>query len=108
MINTLYIPATSMTANITGSAIDTTDASHISFEAVWTGTPTGTLSAQGSNDSANWVNLANSSLALSGTASSTIFECYAPVFRYIRYVYTFTSGTGSLSVSVFSQTAFFK
>jgi len=108
MINVSYISAATMNANITGPAIDTTDLSHISFEAVWTGTPTGTLSAQGSNDSSNWVNLANSSLALAGTASSTIYECYAPVFRYIRYVYTFTSSTGTLNVSLFGQTVFFK
>lgn len=75
----------------------------IGIQALWTGTPTGTLKVQASmdpSDSSAWFDIPSSSVSLAGAAGTHIWS-YADVFyRYVRVVYVFSSGTGTLTLNV--------
>ena len=75
----------------------------IGIQALWTGTPTGTLKVQASMDpadSAAWFDVPSSSVSLTGAAGTHIWT-YANVFyRYVRVAYVFSSGTGALTLNV--------
>lgn len=75
----------------------------IGIQALWTGTPTGTLKVQASmdpTDAAAWFDIPSSSVSLTGAAGTHIWT-YANVFyRYVRVAYVFSSGTGSLTLNV--------
>lgn len=84
-----------------------------SIVASWTGTPTGTLSLEGSNNawdenalipsqtnsssSATWVAINGSSTSLTGAAGSYMWNAADQNFQAVRIKYTRTSGTGSLT-----------
>jgi hypothetical protein len=82
-------------------------------QAVWTGTPNGSLKLQascdapgrdnqtsngGPDDVTNWTDIAGSTLAITGVAGNYMYNVTDAFYRYFRVVYTNTSGVGSLSV----------
>ncbi len=113
--NTLYpykaISAGDMSqASITSSITDILFLDNIGLQMNWTGTPTGTFSVQVSNDyvpgpqgqpalkAGNWnaYTLSPALGAPSGSAGTTAGSLTGCPFRYVKLVYTKTSGTGSL------------
>lgn len=84
----------------------------VGIQAVFTGSPTGTFKVQisvqqGSDEVGtgvnNWTDVANSSQAV--TASGNIFWDLRTGAKWVRVVYTFTSGTGNLTVQMFAKGA---
>lgn len=85
-----------------------------SIQATMTGAPVGTLKLQGSNDFGtiqpagpdnggagvvNWTDIADSSGPVTG--AGTFSWNYNGVFyKWIRVVYTFTSGTGTINIRI--------
>lgn len=82
-------------------------------QAVWTGTPNGSLVLQASCDAPlrdnqatnggpdeviNWTEIAGSSYAIVGAPGNYMWNVSDAFYRYFRLVYTNTSGVGSLSV----------
>lgn len=98
------VTAGDMSATINGAAIDLDQIYGFSVQAIWSGTPTGTLGLQFSNDIAqggaaptNWT--ADSTQALSGSAGSYMWNIWPANYRWVRLVYTKTSGTGTLNAT---------
>jgi hypothetical protein len=98
------------TSVITGDTILLGSATFVSFQAVWTGTPTGLFSFEASNDvgsgnPTNWTTLTVPATFVApannpaGSAGSFIFEFALVSFRWVRPKYTNASGTGTLFVT---------
>ena len=93
------VAAGNMTATITSSAVDLQDLNIYAIQAVYTGSPVGTLKLQVSVDGTNYDDYTGSSLAVSAAGSNT-WKVSAAGERYVRLVYTFSSGSGTLDVSL--------
>lgn len=85
----------------------------ISYSLVWTGTPTGSFSLQGSNDyvfnaitghiinPGTWIDLPLSvSPAAAGVADNGLIEVLLSNIYAVRVAYTFVSGSGTLNAVV--------
>jgi hypothetical protein len=92
------LTSSTMTANITSNPVALTGRLGCSFQPVWTGSPVGTVKVQVSVDGTNYSDYEGSSVAVNG-AGSTVFNVTNAFFLFARVVYTFTSGTGSLSMT---------
>ena len=82
-------------------------------QAVWTGTPNGSIKLQASCDNpgrdnqasnggpdevTNWTDIASSSYAITGSAGNYMWNVSDAYYRYFRVVYTNTSSVGVLNV----------
>jgi hypothetical protein len=77
-----------------------------SIQAMWSGTPTGSLLIQASNDPTtvgtptNWTTLEPSIISTGGTSDNHLWkQCLAP-FKWIRFGYVFTTGSGTLNANL--------
>lgn len=83
-------------------------------QAIYTGTPVGTFSLQASSDApartpqtsnggpdtvTNWATIVGSTQAISG-AGNFMWNVSGGFYRYVRLVYTNTSGTGTLTAEL--------
>jgi hypothetical protein len=93
------VTAASMAATITSDPIDTNVYDRASIQAVWTGTPTGAIKLQQSNDGANWSEFTGTEQPVAGTADNFTW-LFDTASAFVRVVYTRTSGTGVLDVRV--------
>ena len=94
------IPSSSMTASITSEPFSVLTSAFCAVQAVYTGSPVGSLKLQASNsglNSATWVDIPGATDAVTA-AGSTIFNLAPIGYGYLRLVYTFTSGSGTLEV----------
>lgn len=98
-----------MSANISSEAILLDQIYGFAMQAVYSGSPVGTLKIQVScditNDRSNvvnWDDLAGSSVAISASGITT-YNVDAQFYKWIRIVYVFTSGTGALNVAYNSK-----
>lgn len=85
---------------------------NVCFQLVWTGTPTGTFSIQGSlthqqdslgnvSNVGTWDNISLSPAPVAvGSAGDILIDMNQLSFPWIRVVYTKTSGTGTLTATV--------
>jgi len=100
--------AVALTANQTSTVTDIRYLDNISIQLIATGTPTGTFAVQISNDylasngtvvnAGTWNALTlPSTPTLSGAASNIFLELNQLGGAYIRVVYTFSAGTGTLN-----------
>jgi len=92
-----YINAGDMSSDVTGTSQDTEFQEVLSFQFVWTGTPTGTIDIELSNDGSTWTPAGLSGSDPAGSAGNAILEIET-ASKYARAVYSSTSGSGSLSV----------
>lgn len=69
------------------------------IQAVWTGSPVGTLKLQISNDNVTYTDYTGSSTAVSG-AGNFIWNLLDVGYRYIRVAYTAASGSGTLNANI--------
>jgi hypothetical protein len=72
-----------------------------SIQLVWTGTPTGNFTLQGSQDNITFTTLTGSTVAAGGGAGSFIIKDSTPYYKYVQVAYTATSGTGSLTAKLY-------
>ena len=107
-----------MNTNLQSRAMQIGNYIGYAIQVVFTGTPTGTFSLQGSNDEVlnkafnyqptNWTTLSNSSNAVSGPGSF-IWNIQEPYYTWVKLVYTDGSGgasTAILTVSTFNAKGF--
>lgn len=97
--------AADASTNQTSSAIDAREMVYVTIHNTSTGTATGTVKLQGSNDQVlsgtgtpvNWVDISGATVSVTAASQTTI-----PVqlcgFMYIRAVYTVSAGTGTITV----------
>lgn len=91
-----FSPSSALTASLTSDVCDVRTEVVYSVQASWSGTPTGTLKLQLSNDATTWTD-GPSPQTLSGAAGSYLWDTVQTGVGYVRLAYTFTSGTGTLS-----------
>jgi len=95
-----------MTANIASGAYDLNQMAMYALQAVYTGSPNGTILVQASCDNVplassvvNWTTIANSSVNISSAGSSS-WNYSLIGYRWVQVVYTFSSGSGTLNVTL--------
>lgn len=104
-----------MGGNITSNGIYLANIFSYAIQAIWTGggTPVGTFKLQGSNDNGesgtttlgatqptNWTDITTSSQAITGNSGSVLYDAASCGYRWVRLVYTRTSGTATLSANM--------
>jgi hypothetical protein len=93
------IAAGSMAADITSEVIDIRLQYGFSVFAAWTGTPTGAIKMQASPDGvSSWLDVSGVSASPAGAAGSYFVNQQWQFYPYIRFVYTRSSGSGSLDL----------
>lgn len=90
--------AQSMASSFNSNAFNLDRTPIFAIQAVYTGSPVGTLKLQSSNDGTNWDDIAGSTVAVSAAGSQT-WNYTGAGFGKVRLVYTATSGTGSLTAT---------
>lgn len=90
------LTAGDMSLTLTSVSYDLTEKSLAAMQAVYTGSPTGSLQVQGSNDDLNWSSV-GSAVAISA-AGSTLQNIGLVGFQFMRAVYTPSGGTGALTL----------
>lgn len=101
-----------MASTINSLGVDLNQIPLFSIQAVFTGSPVGTLKLQISNDIVNpistgqqaaevvnWTDYTGSSTAVSG-AGNFVWNCLESGYRWVRLVYTPASGTGTLNATL--------
>lgn len=107
VVNYTCISSADITSNQTSAAIESEYLFQASAHVIMTGSsPVGTVKIQISNDKpgpagnpVNWVDLSGASVAINATGGFLIPKteiCYA----WIRFFWTFTSGTGTVTVKM--------
>jgi len=86
---------TAMTADRTCGTIPLEHLYAVSLQVAFTGSPTGTLSLQVSDDDLTWVVVDGSDQAIT-EAGTHVWDVTQISTKYIRAIYTFTSGSGTL------------
>lgn len=103
-----------MGANITSLGINLISIYAYSIQVVWSegSAPIGTFKLQGSNDAGdngsgqgvsqptNWTNITSSPQDVSGTSGSLLYDVTECSYRWVRLVYTRTSGTATASATI--------
>lgn len=97
LLNSSIVSNGDMSADITSSVIEIKEARSYCIQTVYSGTPTGTLKVQGSNDNTNWSDVSGLSVSLSGSSGSSLLSDAAPAYAYVRLFYDATSGSGTLN-----------
>lgn len=89
-----------MTDAITSKAIHAKQARTIGLTIIFTGSPTGTFTVEASNDETNWIELVftEGAITAAGSPGSHALTLKEYPYEFIRVLYAFTSGTGSLNV----------
>lgn len=97
--NTSLLTAVSMASNQTSVVFDASSARQFAVQSVWSGTsPVGTMNVSASLDGVNFKSLY--SLAVTGNTGIDVKELGYLASPYIQVSYTFTSGTGTLTVKL--------
>lgn len=97
--NSKIVNEADMSTSITSTVEDLSNITNYSVHAVWTGTPTGTLDLQASNDGVNFISLLGSLINTGGAAGQHMFEVTSTSMDKVRLVYTFSSGSGTLTAT---------
>lgn len=94
-LNKLVISAGDMSSDITSPSLDIAEVGGFAVHNIWTGSPTGNIIVQASNDDSNWFNV--DTQAAGGSAGNDIVNIDGAHYRYVRVFYDATSGSGSLN-----------
>lgn len=94
------VSAESMGASITTEASNILHTDRVGYQIAWTGTPTGAFTVEISNDGSTWVELTlSTAIAAAGSADEAFIDAETAA-KFIRLVYTRSSGTGTLNVHI--------
>lgn len=102
------------TTTVNSAAIPVDQLWGFAIQAVWTGTPNGTIKLQASCDAptsttqtssgtsavVNWTDIADSSVTIAGSAGNYMWNISSAAYRFVRVTYTNTSSTGVLSATM--------
>lgn len=97
----------SMGASFNSTIIPLAQVEFLSIQAIWTGSPVGNFTLQTSCDQGtdsqgdgvtNWTTYTGSSQAAGGVAGDLTYGVTVTGDRWIRLVYTRTSGTGTVNI----------
>lgn len=104
-----------MSANIVSDAMPLDQIYGFAVQAVYSGSPVGSIKLQASCDPfplksnvanggpyvvQNWDDIVDSSIALPVANNIVTWNVNLAFYRFVRVVYTFTSGTGTLNVNL--------
>ena len=90
-----------MSSDVTSSVTDVTPIESVSYQIVYTGTPTGTFTVEGSHDEVTWEALVLSAdILAAGSADNHLINLTDLGFPKIRLKYTASSGTGTLNATI--------
>jgi hypothetical protein len=104
LFNIPIYSAHAMSASSTSLPINIDEARGYCIQAVYTGSPVGTLQVNGSNDGITYDPIPGSQFTIAvSAAGSVLISDPTPYYSYVQLAYTFTSGTGSLSASINSK-----
>lgn len=99
-----------MSGDLQSLGVDMLSLPYGAVELVWTGTPTGTFSIDGSIDNVkaassvvNWYPTGTAIDSPAGASGSTLVNLTGIGFRWIRVSYVSTSGSGSLNITLFGK-----
>ena len=95
--NYVLLPTTDMSGDINTNIVMLDSIVLLALQAHWTGTPTGILKLQASNDGAIWSDITDSTVNVSGPGD-TLYNLSEMGYNRLRLVYTRTSGSGSIRV----------
>ncbi len=98
----LIIEDGDMSADIESESLLLDQIYGFSFQAIYTGSPDGTLKLQASNDGETWDDVPSSSLIISA-AGHTLYNVTDVFYKYVRVYFEFSSGSGSLNVYYFAK-----
>lgn len=96
--NKNMIPSGDMSANITGSWIDISNTLGYCIQASWSGSPVGNIIIQGSLDQSVTKDI--STTAAGGGAGQVFSNNDGIHYPWVRVIYTFTSGSGTLVANI--------
>lgn len=107
-LNTFYsfsAQAIQSTDSITSPATFIGNLDNVGAQVIFTGTQTGTLNVQVSNDNTNFSSLTFNPLLTQPTGSnlSYVINLNQLPFPYLQFYYTNASGSGTLTVSIFGK-----
>lgn len=89
-----------MTGNLSSGIIDISEFPGYCVHAVWSGTPAGNITIEGSNVDVSASFKAVVTQAAGGTAGNLLSNQPAQHYKYLRVQYTASSSTGALNVYV--------
>lgn len=108
----VWMSAGDMSGSLASTALRMENVSLAAIQAIYTGSPAGTLKLQGSCDPCevgevptHWTDITGASTVVAA-ADSWIFNLTAPGFRWLRVVWTPSSGTGALTLNVQTKGGF--
>lgn len=96
--NDHIIIAQSVAANISSGPIDTSSIINIAVQCVYSGTPTGTITIECSNDGVHFDTL--DTISLTGSSGNKMKNYPDTGYKYIQVRYIAGSGSGTLDVYV--------
>jgi hypothetical protein len=89
-----------MSGSLASASQQLTQMAMCAIQASWSGSsPVGSLKLQISNDNTIWSDYTGSDVAVNGNGNF-MWNILSTAFPYVRVAYTFTSGTGSLTIKV--------
>lgn len=98
-----------MSANISSAGVNTESVDNVGVELSWTGTPSGAWKIQASNSSTDGSNGTWTDLSMTigsqptGAAGGFLLDLNQFPFKYVRIVYTKTSGTGTANAYLYAK-----
>jgi len=97
----LILDGTDLSTDIASNAINVARCIAYSIQIVFTGSPTGEFKLQGSldddGDPTNWTDITGSEESVTA-AGDLLWNAQGVGYKYVRLVYTSTSGTGTMTV----------
>lgn len=94
--------AGNMAGNLTSDAEPLDSYYGSAIQAVYTGSPVGTLKLQASIDGTNYSDITASSQSITASGSF-LWNITANFYRYVRVVWTATSGSGTLVCTILAK-----
>lgn len=104
-LKTILLNGDMSSATVTSDTIDLTAQNMVSIQAVWSGSPVGSIGLEFTNSLAGtptWTPVDDTAQDVNG-AGSYGRNCYNIAYPYLRVVYTKTSGTGILNASAYNK-----
>lgn len=97
--NPILVVNHAMTSSFLSVAMPITQGYIGAIQAVWTGTPTGTLQLLISNDNIIYSVYSGSQVALAGAAGDFLWNLVSCGFNYVKLQYVFGSSNGVLNAT---------
>lgn len=102
------VDAANAAVSITSVAYDLGDLKSCSIHVDFTGSDlAGSLKLQASNDNSDWVDVGNSTQSVT-SATSHLWNITSAEYRYIRPVWTASSGSGNITVVLYAKENFIR